>query len=155
MRTDRPIKDFLAEAEDILETANQTLLSLETEQAAGRTEPEQVERPVPRRSIPSRGSPGMFGLKAPVGAVRTSWNSCSTSSGSARSALGRQVLDVLFETVALLGRLVQQAAGKQPFEDISRPSDRIDAVLKAKPPAAERPVAARADRSRPRASCRS
>ena len=57
---DRPIKDFLAEAEDILETANQALLSLENALSAGRTDPDVLNSLF--RAIHSfKGLAGMFG----------------------------------------------------------------------------------------------
>ncbi len=47
----------------------------------------------------------------------------------------------MLETVALLGRLVQQAATDHPFEDIASALDGIDGILKAKPSAgSERPI---------------
>ena len=62
MRSDRNIQEFLAEAEDILESASQTLLALEDAQGAGRSAPEQVNSLF--RSIHSfKGLAGMFGLK--------------------------------------------------------------------------------------------
>jgi len=42
VKPDRSIKEFLSEAEDILESANQTLLLLDTGLAAGQSDPDQV-----------------------------------------------------------------------------------------------------------------
>ena len=104
MKTDRPIKDFLAEAEDILESANQTLLSLENGQAAGRIDPDQVNALF--RAIHSfKGLAGMFGLKEPS-EVSHRMESLLDELRLGKVALSREALDVLLETVALLGRLV-------------------------------------------------
>jgi two-component system chemotaxis sensor kinase CheA len=130
VKTDRPIKDFLAEAEDILESANQTLLSLETGQAAGRIDPDQMNALF--RSIHSfKGLAGMFGLQEPS-ELSHKLEFLLDELRLGKVVLDREVLDVVLETVALLGRLVQQAGTDQPFEDIAAALDGIDGVLKAK-----------------------
>jgi len=139
MKTDRPIKDFLAEAEDILELANQTLLSLETGQAAGRIDPDQVN--VLFRAIHSfKGLAGMFGLKEPS-ELSHKLEFLLDELRLGKVGLGRKVLDVVLGTVALLGKLVQQAGTDQPFEDIASALFDIDGILKAKPAAGSgRPI---------------
>ena len=131
MKTDRSIKDFLAEAEDILESANQTMLSLEAEQAAGRSAPDLVNALF--RAIHSfKGLAGMFGLKVSSDlAHKLEFLLDEIRLG--KTALGREALDVLFETVALLGRHVQQAGTKEQPEDIAVALDRIEGILKTKP----------------------
>jgi two-component system chemotaxis sensor kinase CheA len=116
MKQDRSIKDFLAEAEDILETATQTMLALETEQRAGRSAPEQVNALF--RAVHSfKGLAGMFGLKAPSDVSHK--------------------LEFLLDEIRLgkvaLGRQVQQIGKKQEPEDVSSALELIDGVLKAKP----------------------
>jgi len=131
LKSDRSIKDFLAEAEDILETANQTMLSLESEQAAGRSAPDLVNGLF--RAIHSfKGLAGMFGLKAPS-ELSHKLEFLLDEIRLGKTALSRDVLDVLFETVALLGRHVQQVGNKEQPEDIAAALDRIDGILKAKP----------------------
>ncbi len=139
MKTDRPIKDFLAEAEDILESANQTLLSLEHGQAAGRIDPDQVNALF--RAIHSfKGLAGMFGLKEPS-ELSHKLEFLLDELRLGKVGLSRQALDVVLETVALLGRLVQQAGTDHPFEDIATALAGIDGILKAKPSAgSERPI---------------
>ncbi len=133
MKSDRNIKDFLAEAEDILETATQIMLALETEQNAGRSAPEQVNGLF--RAIHSfKGLAGMFGLKAPSD-VSHKMEFLLDEIRLGKVPLSRSALDVLFESVSLLGRLVQQAGGGQESEDISSMVDRIEGVLKTKPSA--------------------
>lgn len=130
MKTDRPIQDFLAEAEDILESANQTLLSLETGQAAGRVDPDQVNALF--RSIHSfKGLAGMFGLKEPS-ELSHKLEFLLDELRLGKVGLDRKVLDVVLESVALLGRLVQHAGTDHPFEDIAAGLAGIDGILKAK-----------------------
>jgi two-component system chemotaxis sensor kinase CheA len=56
-----------------------------------------------------------------------------------RVGLSRDALDILSETVSLLGRLVQQASRSQSFEDITTALNRIEGILKAKPSAGSGP----------------
>ncbi len=134
MKSERPIKEFLAEAEDILENANQAMTSLEDEQAGGRQNPETVNSLF--RSIHSfKGLAGMFGLRAPSD-LSHKLESLLDELRLGKVGLGPDVLDLLLETIGLLGRLVRQASKKQPPQDIGAALDRIDEVLKAKPSAA-------------------
>jgi two-component system, chemotaxis family, sensor kinase CheA len=130
-KPDRSIKDFLAEAEDILETATKTMLVLETEQNAGRSAPEQVNALF--RAVHSfKGLAGMFGLKAPSD-VSHKFEFLLDEIRLGKVALSRDALDALFDTLSLLGRLVQQVGKKQEPEDISQALELIDGILKAKP----------------------
>jgi len=132
---DRPIKDFLAEAEDILETANQALLSLEHALGAGSSDPDALNSLF--RAVHSfKGLAGMYGLKAPSD-ITHKLEFLLDELRLGKVVLGRQALDVVLETLSLIGRLVQQVAARQPNEDIAPVAERIDAVLKAKPSAAE------------------
>jgi len=139
MKTDRPIQDFLAEAEDILESANQTLLSLESGQATGRIDPDQVNALF--RAIHSfKGLAGMFGLKE-LSELSHKLEFLLDELRLGKVSLNRKALDVVLETVALLGRQVQQAATDHPFEDISTALASIDGILHAKPSAgSDRPI---------------
>jgi len=131
VKTDRPIKDFLAEAEDILESANQTLLSIESGQAAGSIDPDQVNALF--RAIHSfKGLAGMFGLKEPS-ELSHKLEFLLDELRLGKVGLTRNALDVVLETVALLGRQVQQAGNDQPFEDIAAALESIDGILHAKP----------------------
>jgi two-component system chemotaxis sensor kinase CheA len=130
-KTDKAIKDFLAEAEDILESANQSLLALEAAQADGRSDPDQVNALF--RSIHSfKGLAGIFGLKEPSD-LSHKLEFLLDELRLDKIGLNRNTIGVLAETVALLGRLVQQAGKKQPFEDISAALKSVDSILNAKP----------------------
>lgn len=141
-KTDRSIKEFLAEAEDILETANQMLLSLEAGQAGGQTDPDQLNALF--RAIHSfKGLAGMFGLKEPQ-ELSHRLESLLDELRLGKLGFSRGVLDMLAETVALLGRQVQQAGTRQPFDDIAAVLERLEEVRRARPSAAqERPLAER------------
>ncbi len=131
MKSDRLIKDFLAEAEDVLETASQAMLALETEQSAGRSAPEQVNALF--RAIHSfKGLSGMFGLKTPT-EVSHKMEFLLDEIRLGKVRLNRDAIDVLFEAVALLARLVQQIGSSQEPENASFMIERIESVLKTKP----------------------
>ena len=131
MKQEQSIKDFVGEAEEILETAAKAVLATEAEQNAGRSEPEQVNALF--RAVHSfKGLAGMFGLKAPS-AVSHKLEFLLDEIRLGKVALSREALDALFDTLALLGRLVQQVGKKQEPEDISSALDLIDGILKAKP----------------------
>lgn len=130
-KTDRSIKAFLAEAEDILESANQALLALDSGQVAGRIDPDVVNSLF--RAIHSfKGLAGMFELKEPS-ELSHKLEFLLDELRLGKVGLSRDAVDVLIETVSQLGRLVQQAGLSQPFEDITAARVRIDAILKAKP----------------------
>ncbi len=129
-KTDRAIKDFLAEAEDILESANQSLLALDTAQAEGRSDPDQVNALF--RAIHSfKGLAGMFGLKEPSD-LSHKLEYLLDELRLGKVGLSRSAMSVLAETVALLGRLVQQTGKKQPLEDISATLTGINNILNSK-----------------------
>jgi len=131
MKTDRPIKEFLAEAEDILEAANQALLSIEAEHEGGRFAPDLVNALF--RAVHSfKGLSGMFGLQAQSD-LSHKLEYLLDELRLGKVALRRDVLDVLGETLSLLGTLVQQAGKKQRPEDIASALSRIEGVLQAKP----------------------
>lgn len=138
-KPDRSIKEFLAEAEDILETANQALLAIESALEVGASDPDRVNALF--RAIHSfKGLAGMFGLKEPSElSHRLEFLLDELRLG--KVGLGRDAIDVLVETVALLGRLVHQAGGKQPFENIQIALARIDGLIAKKPStASDRPL---------------
>ena len=139
MKPDRAIKEFLAEAEDNLESANQALLSLEFAQTAGKSDPDQVNALF--RAIHSfKGLAGMFGLKEPS-VLSHKMEFLLDELRLGKVGLSRDMLNVLSETSTVLGHLVHQIGMNQPFEDITPALDRIEAILKAKSSgAAERPL---------------
>jgi two-component system chemotaxis sensor kinase CheA len=132
-KTDRSIKEFLAESEDILETANQMLLLLESGQAEGQTDPDQLNALF--RAIHSfKGLAGMFGLKEPQ-ELSHKLEFLLDELRLGRLGFSRSVLDMLAETVALLGRQVRQAGTGQSFDDIAAVLERLEEVRRAQPQA--------------------
>jgi len=127
MKTDRPIQEFLAEAEDILENANQTLLVIEDEQASGSVAPDRVNGLF--RAIHSfKGLSGMFGLQAPAD-LSHKLEFLLDEVRLGKVELAGVTLDAVADTLDLLGRLVQQAGKGHPAEDISEALARIEGIL--------------------------
>ncbi|HAK60966.1 MAG TPA: chemotaxis protein CheA, partial [Nitrospiraceae bacterium] len=127
MKKDRPIKEFLAEAEDILENANRTLLSIESEQEAGRCDLDQVNGLF--RALHSfKGLAGMYGLQEHAGLAHKA-ESLLDELRLGKLDLDHTILDVLFETIGLLGRLVQQTAKNQQLEESNALRHRVDDLI--------------------------
>ena len=127
MTTDRSIKEFLAEAEGILETANQTLFALDDAQETGQASPDQINSLF--RAIHSfKGLAGMFGLKSPAD-LSHKLEFLLDEIRLGKVNMGRETLNALADTLAVLGRLVQQSGKGQAFEGISGALDRIDQIL--------------------------
>ncbi len=139
MKSDRSIKDFTAEAEDILESASSVLLELETGQAAGRVDADGVNALF--RSIHTfKGLAGMFGLKEPS-ELAHKLEFLLDELRLGKVGFSREVMEAASDTVAQLGRMVQQADAHRPFEDIAAARELIDGLLKAKPAGeAEKPL---------------
>jgi two-component system chemotaxis sensor kinase CheA len=139
MSTDRPLREFLAEAEETLETANRTLIAIEEEQAAGGVGPEHLNGLF--RAIHSfKGLAGIFGLQAPADlSHRLEFLLDEVRLGKVE--LAGAAFDAVADTLDLLGRLVQQAGGGRPAEDISGALARLEGILAARSGAApERPI---------------
>lgn len=144
MKPDRAIKEFLAEAEDNLESANQALLALELAHGAGTSDPDQVNALF--RAIHSfKGLVGMFGFKEPS-ALSHKMEFLLDELRLGKLKLSRHTLDVLSETCSLLGHLAHQAGMNQPFAEISSALERIEDILRAKPSVeADRPLCEQVD----------
>mgnify|MGYP005843334437 CR=1 FL=1 len=126
MKTERPITEFVAEAEDILESVSGTLISLESGLASG-VDPDLVNGLF--RSVHSfKGLAGIFGLKEPSDLAHR-MESLLDEVRLGRVAVTREVLDLLFETLDLLARLVQQSGAGQRFDDITACVEKMDAVI--------------------------
>ncbi|MBS1242825.1 MAG: CheA signal transduction histidine kinase [Nitrospirae bacterium] len=130
MKSDRPIQEFLAEAEDILETANQALMTLDDAKGGGRANPDTVNGLF--RALHSfKGLAGMFGLKA-LADLSHKLEFLLDEVRLGKVSLGRETLDALADTLGLLVRLVQQTGKGLPLEDIAGALDLIDRILAAK-----------------------
>jgi len=143
MKSDRPIQEFLAEAEDILESASRSLLTLEDQLAAGRINPDLVNGLF--RAIHSfKGLAGMFGLKAPAD-LSHKLEFLLDEIRLGKIGMGREVLSALSDVLGLLSRLVQQSGTGQPFEDITGATGLVDRILAAKSAGDEQSLLSRVD----------
>lgn len=131
MKTDRPIMEFLAEAEDILETATRAVLSLEDGLLSGRTDPDLVNGLF--RALHSfKGLAGMFGLKEPADlAHKLEFLLDEIRLG--KIGLTRDTLNALSDVLSILGRLVQQIGKGEAPGNISAALAIVDGMLAAKP----------------------
>jgi two-component system, chemotaxis family, sensor kinase CheA len=130
MKFDRPIQEFLAEAEDILEAANHAILSLDDAKGGGSTDPDTVNGLF--RALHSfKGLAGMFGFKA-LADLSHKLEYLLDEVRLGKVQLGGETLDTLSDTTGLLGRLVQQTGKGLPLENITEAIDRIDRVLASK-----------------------
>ncbi|MDH4161876.1 MAG: chemotaxis protein CheA [Nitrospirota bacterium] len=131
MKTDRPIQEFLAESEDILETATGIILSLEDGLEAGRTDPDQVNALF--RALHSfKGLAGMFGLQQPADlAHKLEFLLDEIRLG--KVALVRENLNALSDVLGTLGRLVRQIGKGEETEGIAGALATLDRILAAKP----------------------
>ncbi len=139
MKPDKNLEDFFAEAEDILASANQTLLSIETAMDEGRTDPDLVNALF--RSVHSfKGLAGMFELKEPS-TLSHKLEFFLDELRLGKTRLNRETFDTLSDTLALLRRLVHQAGAGKESEDIAGFLGRIDGALAVKVfPEADRPL---------------
>jgi two-component system chemotaxis sensor kinase CheA len=127
VNSDRPIGEFLAEAEDILESANRTLMAIEGGQSGPGGNAEQVNGLF--RALHSfKGLAGMFNLKSHADlAHKLEFLLDEVRLG--RLGLGRETLDVLTDTLNLLGRLVHQLGTGEELESITPSLGLIDRLL--------------------------
>ncbi len=130
MTNSRSIREFLAEAEDILETSMQTLLGLEDACAAGRRDADLVNG-LFRALHTFKGLAGMFGLKAPAELAHKLENLLDEAR-LGKLDLDREALDALGDVIGLLGRLVRQIGEDQQPEDIGGALRRIEEILIAR-----------------------
>ncbi|MFA5074373.1 MAG: chemotaxis protein CheA [Nitrospirota bacterium] len=127
MKTDRSIKEFLAEAEDILETAGSLLLVLESGLETGTKDPDKLNA-LFRAVHTFKGLAALFGLSA-SSEVAHKLESLLDGLRLGKVILNPDILDLLTETVTLLGRQVRQAATQQPFDQGLSIRERIDRIL--------------------------
>jgi two-component system chemotaxis sensor kinase CheA len=127
MKNDRPIQEFLAEAEDILETATQALIALEDAQSEGRPDADVVNG-LFRALHTFKGLAGMFGLQAPAEVAHRLENLLDEVR-LGKVGLDAASLEALGDIVGLLGRQVGQLGEGRPLEDSSEALRRIDVIL--------------------------
>jgi two-component system chemotaxis sensor kinase CheA len=107
--TDKALQEFLSEAQEIIETFNRDLLSLDEGRAAGRYDPEVINDSF--RAVHSlKGLSGMFGVTR-MTTLSHHLENLLDSLRLGRIELTPDTLDLLFEAVSLFNRIVAETAG--------------------------------------------
>jgi two-component system chemotaxis sensor kinase CheA len=118
---DQNASEFIAEAQEVIETFSRTLLELEAQTRAGGADPDLVNAAF--RAIHSlKGLAGLFGATA-IGGLSHYLESTLDSLRLGKLSLSRQVLDVLFEAIEMFGRLLT------PRDDDGEPDPDIQPIL--------------------------
>jgi two-component system chemotaxis sensor kinase CheA len=118
---DQNAAEFIAEAQEVIETFSRTLLELEAQTRAGSTDPDLLNAAF--RAIHSlKGLAGLFGATA-IGGLSHYLESTLDSLRLGKLSLSRQVLDVLFEAIEMFGRLLT------PRDDDGEPDPDIQPIL--------------------------
>lgn len=101
---DQNAAEFIAEAQEVIETFSRTLLELEAQSRTGSTDPEMLNAAF--RSIHSlKGLAGLFGASA-IGNLSHILENTLDGLRLGKLSLSRTVLDVLFEAIEVFGRLL-------------------------------------------------
>jgi two-component system chemotaxis sensor kinase CheA len=101
---DQNAAEFIAEAQEIIETFSRTLLELEAQARSGSPEPDLINAAF--RAIHSlKGLAGLFGAAA-IGGLAHCLENTLDSLRLGKLDLSRPVLDVLFEAIEVFGRLL-------------------------------------------------
>ena len=118
---DQNASEFIAEAQEVIETFSRTLLELEAQSRSGGADPDLVNAAF--RAIHSlKGLAGLFGAQA-IGGLSHTLESTLDSLRLGKLALSRAVLDVLFEAIEVFGRLLT------PRDDPDEPDPDIEPIL--------------------------
>ncbi len=118
---DQNATEFIAEAQEVIETFSRTLLELEAQTRTGATDPDLLNAAF--RAIHSlKGLAGLFGATA-IGSLSHTLESTLDSLRLGKLSLGRVVLDVLFEAIEVFSRLLT------PRDETDEPEPDIGPVL--------------------------
>ena len=118
---DQNAAEFIAEAQEVIETFSRTLLELEAQTRAGNTDPDLLNAAF--RAIHSlKGLAGLFGATS-IGGLSHYLESTLDGLRLGKLSLSRQVLDVLFEAIEMFGRLLT------PRDEESEPDPDIQPIL--------------------------
>ncbi|MBK9753815.1 MAG: chemotaxis protein CheA [Nannocystis sp.] len=118
---DQNASEFIAEAQEVIETFSRTLLELEAQSRTGSTDPDLLNAAF--RAIHSlKGLAGLFGAAA-IGGLSHTLESTLDSLRLGKLGLGRVVLDVLFEAIEMFGRLLT------PRDETDEPEPDIEPIL--------------------------
>ena len=118
---DQNASEFIAEAQEVIETFSRTLLELEAQTRSGGADPDLLNAAF--RAIHSlKGLAGLFGATA-IGGLSHTLESTLDSLRLGKLSLSRQVLDVLFEAIEVFGRLLT------PRDEATEPDPDIEPIL--------------------------
>ena len=118
---DQNAAEFIAEAQEVIETFSRTLLELEAQSRTGNTDPDLLNAAF--RAIHSlKGLAGLFGATA-IGGLSHTLESTLDGLRLGKLGLTRAVLDVLFEAIEVFGRLLT------PRDETDEPEPDIEPVL--------------------------
>ena len=118
---DQNAAEFIAEAQEVIETFSRTLLELEAQSRTGSTDPDLLNAAF--RAIHSlKGLAGLFGATA-IGGLSHTLESTLDGLRLGKLGLTRAVLDVLFEAIEVFGRLLT------PRDETDEPEPDIEPIL--------------------------
>lgn len=124
---DQNAAEFIAEAQEVIETFSRTLLELEAQSRTGSTDPDLLNAAF--RAIHSlKGLAGLFGALA-IGNLSHTLENTLDGLRLGKLSLSRTVLDVLFEAIEVFGRLLMpQDHGGEASVDIEPILGRLRAL---------------------------
>jgi two-component system chemotaxis sensor kinase CheA len=105
----KALREFLSEAEEIIERLNQNLLRLDRRGKGGHVDPETLNE-IFRAAHSLKGLSAMFGL-ASMTSLAHQLEDILDRLRLGRIALSPSLLDLLFESLELLGRIVERTSG--------------------------------------------
>ncbi|UFS68971.1 chemotaxis protein CheA [Geomonas sp. RF6] len=124
----KALKDFLAEAEEVLDQLSVDLVSLSDCADGGECSPELINS-VFRAAHSLKGLAGMFGF-SDISELSHNLENLLDALRLGRTELNHQMVGALFEALELLGSLLQSAGDPEaPRPDLSKTISRINACL--------------------------
>ncbi|OGP86320.1 MAG: hypothetical protein A2Y95_06045 [Deltaproteobacteria bacterium RBG_13_65_10] len=126
----KALKEFLSEAEEIIEKLNQDLLTLDRSDKRGRIDPETVNE-IFRAAHSLKGLSGMFGISR-MTTLSHNLENILDKLRLGKIQLSPRLLDLLFEAVELLNRIVEQTSNGEENADsneVEHMIHRLDAAI--------------------------
>ncbi|MGB1017006.1 MAG: Hpt domain-containing protein, partial [Nannocystaceae bacterium] len=119
--------EFIAEAQEVIETFSRGLLEIEAQSRSGALDPDLINAAF--RAVHSlKGLAGLFGATA-VGDLSHALENTLDSLRLGKLDVTRDVLDVLFEAIELFGSLLE--SGGDPDADLERFLGKLQALTRA------------------------
>jgi two-component system chemotaxis sensor kinase CheA len=126
----KAMKEFISEAEEIIERLNQNLLRLDRRDQGGRIDPDTLNE-IFRAAHSLKGLAGMFGIST-MTTLAHHLEEMLDKLRLGKITLTGSLLDLLFESLELLGRIVEQAsagAGTGDPHEVDTMLVRLDAAV--------------------------